>query len=392
MKHLFSTQGKDDIDQLHGIGFVTQLQALLPRLTITQQYIFDSALGIFGKDIKNNVFIMTTFTDRPEPQVLEAVKAAKIPYCAFFPFNNSVLFAQQTGKFTQMFWDMGYECFTDFFIHFEKARSVSLQLTREVLREHQQLECLISALQPQINMVLSKMDELQQEEVILKQRESEIIANKNFTYEIKVTKQRKIDMKGTGRYVMNCLRCNYTCHDNCSCSNDEDKRKCSVMDNGGHSDAKCTVCPGHCPWTHHVSNSYYFELYDEIETRTSQDLKKRYQEATLKKAYVEAKVSKMQNELGDLTQLVLSKIQQARQSLQRLSDIALIPNPLTEVEYLLIESEKNEKKPGWQHRIQYLQKIREQADIMTKMKKEQEIEKMLAEKETIKRWWQIWRN
>ena len=396
VKDLFSIQGKDGIDQLHGIGFVTQ--ASLPRLTITQQYIFDSVLAIFGKDIKNNIFIMTAFTDRPEPQVLEAVKAAKIPYCAFFPFNNSALFAQQTGKFTQMFWDMDYASFTDFFIHFEKARSVSLQLTHEVLRECQQLECVFSDLQLQINMGLSKMDELQQE-IILKRKESErkeseVLSNNDFTYKVKVPKVRQIDIKGTGRYAINCRHCNYTCHDNCEYINDEDMHKCSAMDGGGKSNAKCKVCPGRCHWKYHVSDSYYFDVYEEIETRTSQDLRERYEKAISKKANVEGMVSKMQKQLDDHSQLILSKIRQACQCLQRLSEIALKPNPLTEVEYidLLIESEKSEKKPGWQHRIQHFQKIREQADIMTKMKTEQEIEKMLAGKENTKRWWQIWRN
>ena len=49
----------------------------------------------------------------------------------------------------------------------------------------------------------------------------------------------------------------------------------------------------------------------------------------------------MQAELGQLTQLVFNKIQQARQCFQLLNEIAFKPNPLTEVEYVdwLIESE-----------------------------------------------------
>ena len=388
VKDLFSIQGKDGIDQLHGIGFVTQ--ASLARLTPTQKYVFDSILSIFGKDIKDNIFLMTTFADGAEPPVIEAVKIAKIPYNDFFSFNNSALFTQKKQKYTELFWDMCNESFCNFFKHFEKSEGVSLQLTRKVLREREWLECLMIDLQPQINMGLSKMEELNKKEVILKQKESDILANKDFTYKVKVTKQRKMDIQGTGRYVTNCLTCNFTCHYPCGTPNNDNKHQCSAMDSGGQSDAKCTVCPGHCHWTQHVNNSYYFELYDEMETRTSPDLKARYQEATSKKANIEDMVSNMQKELDKLTNSIFNKIQQIHQCLQCLGDIALKPNPLTEVEYihLLIESEKNEKKAGWQHRIHYFQRMKEQAKIMNKIATRQEIEHMPTETKT---WWDFWR-
>ena len=61
IKEFFSIRDVVGIDQLNGIGFV--VQASLARLTPTQRYIFDAILSIFGKDIGNNIFLMTTFAD-----------------------------------------------------------------------------------------------------------------------------------------------------------------------------------------------------------------------------------------------------------------------------------------------------------------------------------------
>ena len=59
-----------------------------------------------------------------------------------------------------MFWKMGIQSFEEFFKAFAKAESRSLQLTREVLTEREQLEIAIQGLQPQIHAGLSKIDEL----------------------------------------------------------------------------------------------------------------------------------------------------------------------------------------------------------------------------------------
>ena len=59
IKELFSIAGAEGIDQLHGIGFVTQ--APLARLTPTLRYVFDSMLSVFGKDVADNIFLMITF-------------------------------------------------------------------------------------------------------------------------------------------------------------------------------------------------------------------------------------------------------------------------------------------------------------------------------------------
>ena len=75
----------------------------------------------------------------------------------------------------------------------------------------------------------------------------------------------------------------------------------------------------------------------------------------------------MKKELEKLHYAVLGLINQARRSLQRLKEIALKPDHLTQVDYidLMIESEKQEAKPGWKERVATLQEVRKQAEILT---------------------------
>ena len=376
IKDFFSIPSKNGgIDHLDGIGFVTQ--ASQSRLTHTQRYVFDAILAIFGHDIANNIFMMITFADGKKPPVVDAIKASNIPYSKYFKFNNSALFPttadkeeDDEGDFDELFWAMGMKSLKNFFNNFETAQPRSLQLTREVLEERQRLETNVNGLQPQINQGLAKMEEMRKERKIIEDHEADIKTNKEFKYKIKLIKQRKVNTDAK-HYVTNCLTCNRTCHKLCVYSNNEDKYQCSAMDGGGYSGASCTVCPGKCGWRKHVNNPYYFELYEEEEERTSQELKMKFDAARQGKSMAEQMLRQSEHRLDQLDQLVMNMIRQAQQSLNRLGVIALKPNPLSEVEYieLMIESEKAEFKPGWKERVRYLEEAKKEAKITKEIAK-----------------------
>ena len=99
-----------------------------------------------------------------------------------------------------MFWKMVVRSFKNFFPEFEKTKSVSLQLTQEVLKKLEQLETLIEGLNPQINVGV-----MRQEENVLKQLEREIETYKSFTYEVKITRPREINLRGTTQHTTTSL-------------------------------------------------------------------------------------------------------------------------------------------------------------------------------------------
>ena len=166
-----SMGGVEGIDCLHAIGFVTQ--ASMVRLTQTQKYIFDSILSIFGNDVKHNILLMTTFSDNRKPAVLDAVKAADIPYTKYFKFNNAALFpeppdAQFSYEYGEpsdaLYWKLCMNSFDKFAKYLVTMQAQSLTLTREVLDERQQLETIIQSLQVQMKLWVMKIGELKEEE------------------------------------------------------------------------------------------------------------------------------------------------------------------------------------------------------------------------------------
>jgi GTPase SAR1 family protein len=188
------------ITHLHGIGFV--VKASDNRLTPMQLYVFNSILSIFGRNVKDNIFVIITFCDAEKPIVLSALKEAHIPYTGKgFKFNNSALFADKEREdddsddddsdFNSSFFKMGMKSFKQFFKQFEKAEPKSLQQTKDVLEERKQLEIIIEGLRYQIVHGIGKLTALQQEQTALSRHQADVEANQNFTYTVTVTQYIK---------------------------------------------------------------------------------------------------------------------------------------------------------------------------------------------------------
>ncbi|XP_067247303.1 uncharacterized protein [Chanodichthys erythropterus] len=376
IQEFFSNPG--GIDSIDAVCFV--VQASLARLTHTQKYIFDSILSIFGKNIAENIIMMVTFADGKKPPVLEAIKKSEVP-CSknesgeplHFKFNNSALFAtnkqsaadeeSDCDNFDQMFWKLGCSSMKKFFISLNKMETKSLSLTREVLKERQQLEVLVEGLQPQINAGLTKLDEIKKTRAALEQHKAEMFANKNFEYELQVTVPKQIE-NNTGHFLTNCQTCHFTCHDKCIYANDSDKYKCSAMKDG-----VCTVCPGKCVWNVHFNQKYKWDYVIEKRKETYKDLKKRYEDAHGQVMSNEKIFEQLEKKFQVVQDNVAKLIERSQKSLGRLQEIALKPNPLSTPDYidLMIESEKQEAKLGFQDRIQSLMEVRKKAEILSKV-------------------------
>ncbi|XP_039547566.1 uncharacterized protein LOC120493142 isoform X1 [Pimephales promelas] len=363
IQEFFSNSG--GIDRIHAVCFV--VQASLARLTHTQKYVFDSILSIFGKDIAENILVLVTFADGKKPPVLEAIKVSEVPCSTnesgeplHFKFNNSALFATNNesaedegsdcDNFDQMFWKLGFSSMKKFFTSLIMMETKSLSLTREVLKERQHLEVLLEGLQPQINAGLTKLNEIKKTRAALDQHKTEMEANKNFEYELEVIVPKQIENKSS-TFLTNCLKCHFTCHDACKYGNDSDKEKCSSM-----TDGKCRVCPGKCAWNVHSNQKYKWDYVKEKRKETYQDLKKRFEDAHGQVMSTKIIFKELEKELEVVQDIVAVLLEKSQESLERLQEIALKPNPLSTPDYidLMIESEKQEAKSGFQDCIQSL--------------------------------------
>ena len=362
IRRFVNTKGSAGIDHIDAICFIAQ--AGNPRLTPTQQYVFDRILAMFGKDIKKNVLVLFTFADGQKPQALSAMLEAGIleRESNFFKFNNSALFVANSGEndednFDRMFWRMGIKSFEKFFQGLAEMESKSLVLTKQVLDERAQLEVRLSGLREKIALGVNKLSELLQLKRVWDQRAADINANKNFKFTVQVAKRVQVKLD-TGTYATNCLVCNYTCHFPCPFPRNSQKNQCVAMSNG-----RCSQCPNNCHWSEHVNDAYRYETQYETVEKEYDEIKERFDSAVEGQSKIEAVIKKVVQDFIKTNSIVLNFVAEMQRGLKKLSEIALKKDPLQQVDYLdlLIESEKSQAKPGWQDRVSALQITRDAA-------------------------------
>ena len=370
ISRFFNTKGLAGIDHVDAICFMAQ--AGNPRLTPTQQYVFDRILAMFGKDIKENVLVLFTFADGQKPQALSAMLEAGIleDESNFFKFNNSALFVANSGEedeenFDRMFWRMGIKSFEKFFHELAKMEPKSLLLTKQVLDERAQLEVQLSGLREKVNLGVIKLSELQQLARVCKQHAADINANKNFKFTVQQAKRVQVKLD-TGTYTTNCLVCNYTCHFPCTIPRNENKDGCAAMSNGS-----CQQCPNKCHWSEHVNDAYRYDTQYETVEKEYDEIKERFDSAVEGQSKIEAVIKKVEQDFIKTNRIVLNFVAEMQRGLKKLSEIALKKDPLQQVDYLdlLIESEKSQAKPGWQDRVSALQITRDAAVQINRLEK-----------------------
>ena len=257
IRRFFTSLATKGIDTLDAVAFVAQ--SSVSRFTPTQQYIFDSVLALFGKDIADNIFMMLTYAGFEEPQVLNAIVEGKIPYNEYFKFNNTAIYREKTnndddeeGVLRPLFWQMAAKKYDSFMSSLKKTKSQSLTLTRDVLNERSQLEEALDGIEQNIKLGINTLEKLKNEEQVLMEHQKDIDRNKDFEYE-EIEQTIEDEPMPSGLYATNCAACNVTCHDACDISSDE-LGKCSVMDQRGY----CTRCPGKCLWICHLSSLFKY--------------------------------------------------------------------------------------------------------------------------------------
>ncbi|MBN3293057.1 STXA protein, partial [Polypterus senegalus] len=370
------------VQHINAVCFV--VQASQTRLTHTQKYIFESILSIFGKDIANNILVLITFADGQRPPVLDAILESNIPLPKdvegsplFFKFNNSSLFANNNETnssdclmFNKMFWDMGARSMERFYTTLEKMDDKSLALTKEVLEERKHLETVVEGLRPQISNALSKLEVIRQTCDILNKHVTDIQSNRDFEYEVNVTETIRESIAGTGKFITNCQKCNFTCHYPCLLPNDKDKIRCAAMKN-----EVCTICPGKCEWNIHSNQQHRFIYETKKVKKTYDELKKKYEQAQGELMTTEQVLERLQHELENVINLANKLITECHESIKRLEEIALRPNPLSSPEYieLLIQAEEREAKPGWMERIKSLQEVKKKAIIIANLSRNEKL-------------------
>ncbi|XP_072531266.1 uncharacterized protein [Salminus brasiliensis] len=364
------------IQHIDAVCFV--IQASLARLSSTQKYIFDSVLSIFGKDMAENIMIMVTFADGSDIPALEAIRAANVP-CqknkkgqpTHFGFNNSALYAQKTvphdsdsdsddedannDKRNEMAWNSNMKKMKAFFKALDDTEGRDLTQTIQVLEERECLSKAMESLTPQIQAGLSKMAEIESTKQLLKNEHEKMRENENFVQEVDVVKAVRT---AVNCFTMNCNNCFFTCHSNCFLPHEDDKQTCAVIDDEGN----CVMCPGSCHYSFHVQEKFVWTYETIKEKKTVKELMDNFNKAKTTFMSNQEILQELDNELDNIRCRLSDLVHISLKCLWRLDAIALKPKSLSAPEYfdVLIKTEEEERKPGFEDRIVRLQRMKEE--------------------------------
>jgi len=381
IKEFFNTKGRTGIDHLDAVCFFAKSSD--PRLSPTQRYIYQSVLQVFGKDVERSIYVMVTFCDDSgndddddsddegsnNLKVVDALRESKVPCFTVYQFNNGALYSKNTKK-RKPLWSLSTAAFQRFFDNLTTSESVSLLLTKEVMENREQLQIKIQDLKQKISIGVIKVNQLEKDKTVLEEKKGKIKENEHFTYERETTVRVQVNIKGTGKFVTNCTKCNYTCHYPCILAESAIKYNCGAMRNRGTNDAYCAICPQRCSWKHHVNDSIKIEDKVQKETVTDEHLKREYLIAKSEKDTMEAIISSVEESLKSVHTDLMKNVEDIQQCLQRLDEIALNPYNLSEEDYIdvLIEQERTNLEEGYQQRIQIYEEAKEHIRLINRAK------------------------
>ena len=295
-----------------------------------------------------------------------AARADKIPHVDYFKFNNSVLYPNpkirgydNVAHIAPFIWEECMNNFEGLLQKLEIIEAQSLLLTKEVVRERQHLELLLENIQRNIKILLCKGEELDTENRLFVDHLEKIENKRKVIY---VGKNLVSIIKPTTYSTTNCSQCKVTCHERCRMGLDSMKFFCTVMKGF----TKCRLCPGKCSWKKHANEGFVYdaELRDaEIDVA---DIRIRYKKEAGRKLTPEEITKQLEDEINEIEDETKKMIQQATSCIRRLEAIALRPDLLTTSDYIdiLIAGEKARPTNGWKKRVEYLLKLKGQAEFM----------------------------
>ena len=351
MIHRFLTQEETRIDEIHAACFVAASSN--SRLTVTQRYILDSVLSIFGKDVKENIRLLVTFADNAEPPVVEACRVANFPVTfpstgiTYSKFNSSVLYASiEKGSFDELFWEMGQENFQKFFKMLEGMNGKDLTSTREVIQNRQLLEWSMKSIERELEVCLSKIENME----LFRAKLSAYGRNNYNNDSFEKSEMRLVQVNcDKGFWAYNCLKCQQTCDSGVkSFANSEKTEMCRKQ-----------MC--FCPDSEHEFQITEWRTTSVMTRTTLLDMKAEYESIYGKGMTNEQLQAKCLNDLNQNKTKILNLLKQVGDSTRLLESTALRSNALSPADYLSLMRSRvaEEQKPGYLTRLETLSELQQ---------------------------------
>lgn len=347
----------EKVPTIDAIYFV--IKASDTRVGAAQLYLFQMVLDLFGKDVKDNIFILFTFSDGSKPPALAAVKKLGVPFADSFQINNSGfgLPDKDTSMTHESFFNMGVTMFANIFNALSRVTPVSTRLSAKTLKERESINTTLSEVGRYNKTCLDKVTTATDFYRQLQKHATAIDQNADYEFEEPYIDVIKIPITN-GRYTTFCRKCLVTCHRWCGIPNDCDKSGCWAIDS---STGYCTQCDLKCHWKEHKNESFYTDRVKKTRKMTRDKVLARFNVAKGEAANSERLLQLQLDEIGKIERTIENNVRKMKQSVDKLKKIALNDQVLTDDDYFdtLMTSEQNEAKPGWRDRVDQLKALKE---------------------------------
>ena len=348
------------------------VKASTTRWTQNSQYVYDRVQEIFGKDAKNRFILMCTFADDKKPLAIKAI-GSQLHYEKYFCFNNSALYTPYEpgqNSNTKFYWDLGMNNVKAFFdiILKNDLPPLSLTLTKQVMLQRNWLFENVKCSQKRVNEGFKMLDDSRELLEQIKKNKDLIDQNGEFKTTQTIKTPRTIYLDKTYQF---CSNCKVMCCQICVWPPNEPYSMCSYF----HDGRVCPRCPGHCSRYSHVrANSYV--VYDTKQEEVIIDAKKQaFEERQKNLSYSDRLLNDTMSKMKVQAEEIIKQMKEIKSSLDELDKIALKPRVLTNVEYFqqMIDFEKEQKKKGYQKRIEGLEMMKNQAEQLNAMSKAEDV-------------------
>ncbi|CAB9498683.1 Septin [Seminavis robusta] len=357
-----------EINYLHAVCLV--VKGTETKLDSKNRWIFDQVLSLFGKDIREIITLLMTFSDAAEPPAMTVINDARIEYNERFKLNNSAFFLKGNGRtdwdydINHMFWKAGNRAFEAFSNFVLAQKEKSLAATKDVLDRREELKAGVESVRRNIDLGMVTLEKLDEAIPQIVKLQSLIDANKEF--EIEVTEMELQTMPKKSNYNTVCENCSWTCHINCAIKNDDRKMGCAAMDrSSGH----CKCCPNKCHWSDHRNLDYYYERVPVKKKQTNQELYGRYVSASSDKSKSEQLLEGLRTEFTSTQVEVYDSVHLIQSMINELQRIALRPSLYHEDEYfdIMIDLERKEKQCGWKQRVKMIEEVKQRSKFCSQV-------------------------
>ena len=361
------------------------------RLTENKRYVFQTITRIFGKDVGEVTFIMSTHcneltkaTPKP-PTVLKIFEKEEIPYKKYYLFNNDDIFAKPITDPDQLLeaqvatkhWNNSTTSFRIFFERLELTIPISLKLTKEILqKKYHIINILLPYLIRTLKVHIHEIDEIEQDRKLTER----LIENPDiskFTVKVKVIKPILEDITEPNQCSTRCKTCDVICHYPCDINENnyilKNAKWCSAMTwfNLQFS-IHCTVCEDKCSWRRHeqIKKKEVLKTIEEVRTYTS--LKEKYIKD--KKGKIELVNKKCEEKILFAYNMVLKDFKDMQNGIDFINENSLCKKPTTIKDYVddVIELEKEAKEDGYKQRVLCLKKLVKMKDELSPSKNVQQ--------------------